>query len=94
LPEYPGGFEKMFRFIKKNRYPEQANSDSLHGVVIVTFIVEQDGTLTNITITKGLSTATDAEAARLVGLFPKWRPGLAAGKPARVRYSIPIKFPN
>ncbi|MFD1255414.1 energy transducer TonB [Mucilaginibacter terrae] len=95
LPEYPGGIEKMYRFINKNlKYPKQAKENSIMGTVQVKFIVEKDGTLTNIEISQGLNTEIDAEAIRLVSLFPKWHPGLAAGMPARVQYTIPIKFPH
>lgn len=86
----------MYRFINKNlKYPKQAKVNSIIGTVQVRFIVEKDGTLTNIEISKGLlSTEINAEAIRLVSLFPKWHPGMAAGMPARVQYTIPIKFPH
>ena len=92
MPEYPGGFEKMFEFIANNlRWPGDDDS-CIQGRVVVSFIVEKDGSLTDVKVIKSLDPAFDKEAIRVVKSMPKWEPGMWRGKPARVHYCIPIKF--
>lgn len=103
-PDYPGGPSALFAFINKTMvYPAQAVKDSIQGRVIVQFIVEEDGSITNPVVVKssGLNrnqayssifNQMDAEAIRIVSAMPKWNPGKIEGKPCRVKYSLPINF--
>ena len=92
-PEFPGGQEAMRNYISKNLvYPAQAMKDSIKGRVIVSFIVEKDGSITNPEILKSVHPLLDAEALRLVTNMPKWTPGKHLGFPIRVQYSIPVRF--
>ena len=90
-PKFPGGPEKMFEFIAYNlRWPD--DDACIQGRVVVSFIVEKDGSLTDVKVIKSLDPAFDKEAVRVVKSMPKWEPGMWRGKPARVKYCIPIKF--
>lgn len=103
-PEYPGGSSALFEFIKKTMiYPAAAVKDSIQGRVIVQFIVEEDGSITNPVVVKssGLNrnqayssifNQLDAEAIRIISAMPKWNPGKIESKPCRVRYNLPINF--
>ena len=91
MPKYPGGIEKMFEFIAYNlRWPD--DDACIQGRVVVSFIVEKDGSLTDVKVIKSVDPAFDKEAVRVVKSMPKWEPGMWRGKPARVHYCIPIKF--
>jgi TonB family protein len=92
MPKYPGGPEKMFEFIADNlRWPEDDGS-CIQGRVIISFIVEKDGSLTDVKVEKGVDPSFDKEAVRVVKTMPKWEPGMWRGKPTRVKYCIPIRF--
>ena len=91
-PKFPGGPEKMFEFIADNlRWPGDDDT-CIQGRVVVSFIVEKDGSLTDVRVVKSLDPAFDKEAVRVVKSMPKWEPGMWRGKPARVHYCIPIIF--
>ena len=91
MPKYPGGTEKMFEFIADNlRWPD--DDACIQGRVVVSFIVEKDGSLTDIKVEKSIDPLFDKEAVRVVKTMPKWEPGMWNGKPARVKYCIPIRF--
>lgn len=93
MPIYPGGEKEMDKFIKENlRYPLAAQEEGIQGRVVVRFIVEKDGVVSNVNILRGIDKACDKEAVRLVKLFPKWIPGKQNGETVRVYYTIPIKF--
>ncbi|MEZ2338506.1 TonB family protein [Mucilaginibacter sp. RCC_168] len=93
VPEFPGGLEAFGKFLGENvKYPKADREKGIKGRVIVTFIVEPDGALSNIKITRGLSETIDAEAERVLEISPKWKPGLQNGKAVRVQYSVPISF--
>ena len=90
-PEFPGGMEAMFQFILENlQYPN--TGEDVEGTIIVSFIVEKDGSLTNIEISRRVYPFLDKEALRVVKLMPKWIPGKQDGKAVRVKYTIPIIF--
>jgi len=92
-PGFPGGIGKLMEYINKNlKYPKAAKQANLEGRVIVSFVVERDGSLTEIKVRKNLSPETDTEAIRLIASSPKWVPGMQGGHAVRVQYSIPIKF--
>ncbi|MCR8556318.1 TonB family protein [Mucilaginibacter sp. BJC16-A38] len=93
LPEFPGGMEAFAKFLAQTiRYPRDAREQGEQGKVIVNFVVEADGSLTNFKITKSVSKSIDDEALRVIKLSPIWNPALAGGKPVRVAYSVPIVF--
>lgn len=89
MPEFPGGEQKMNAFIAKN-----LRSQGKKGQVTVSFIVEPNGTLSNVQVKEGIGGACDQEAVRLVKSFPKWEPGRLSqnGKPVRVNINLPINF--
>ncbi len=87
-PDFPGGIEKFYGFVGKNyRTPEE---EGLKGKVYVTFVVEKDGSLTDIKVLRDIGYGTGAEAIRVLKKCPKWSPGVQNGKPVRVLYSLPI----
>jgi TonB family protein len=93
MPEFPGGMTAMMQFLAENVcYPEAAEKSGTQGRVIATFIVEKDGSITNIKIVKSVSKELDAEAKRVIEAMPNWKPGKQNGEPVRVKYTIPITF--
>ena len=93
MPEYPGGMEAFMKFLAENiRYPEAASKAGVQGRVLVNFIVEKDGTISNIHVIQKVNDYLDAEAVRVVGAMPKWTPGMHDGKAVRVKYAVPISF--
>ncbi|MDA3943162.1 MAG: M56 family metallopeptidase [Bacteroidetes bacterium] len=93
MPEYPGGPTVMMNFLADNiNYPEQARRDSIQGRVFVNFVIEKDGTVSNVTILRGIGGGCDEEAKRVVKLMPKWTPGYQRGQAVRVSFNLPIKF--
>ncbi len=93
MPEYPGGNEAMFAFFAKNmKYPADAQKNKVQGRVIVTFIVDKDGAITDVQVVKPAYPSLDAEAVRLVKMMPKWKPGTQRGVPVRVKFTLPVQF--
>ncbi|MBO7141240.1 MAG: TonB family protein [Prevotella sp.] len=93
MPEFPGGVEGMMKFLTENvRYPEPAHKAGTEGRVLVQFIVETDGTVSNAKVVKKVSDDLDGEAIRVVGSMPKWKPGTQNDRPVRVKYTLPISF--
>lgn len=92
-PEFPGGPAKLLEYIQKNlEYPEAARENEIQGRVFVGFIVEEDGSVSNVKILRGIGYGCDEEAIRLVNSLPKFKPGKQRGKPIRVPYTLPIVF--
>ncbi len=92
-PRYPGGDEARLNFLRKNvRYPEIALKSKIQGVVIVVFIIETDGSISNVRIEKGIGGGCDEEALRVAQLMPRWDPGKRQAKPVRVMVRMPIIF--
>jgi len=93
LPEFVGGTEGFYRFLSKTlRYPTEAIKNNTQGRANVTFVVEKDGSLTNIKSISGPGNGTREEAERAIALSPKWLPGEQNGKPVRVQYTVPVVF--
>jgi periplasmic protein TonB len=88
-----GGINAFNEFISKNiRYPNQAKRMDIQGKVFVEFVVERDGSITNIKTLKGIGAGCDEEAVRVLGLAPKWTPGKQRGRPVRQKMVLPISF--
>lgn len=93
LPEYPGGMPAMMTFLQDNmKYPEDAEKQKVDGRVIVQFIVETDGSVSDVKVAKQVFPSLDAEAIRVVQSMPKWIPGKDKGKVVRVKFQLPIVF--
>lgn len=93
LPEYVGGEEKLYKYLGKNIvYPTIARENNISGIVIINFIVEKDGSISNARIIKEIGGGCGLEALRVVRAMPKWVPGKQDGKPIRVFFNLPIKF--
>ena len=93
MPEFSGGSAKMNEYLGNNIiYPEYAVDNNIEGRVIVEFIVNTDGTLSNVQIRRGVHETLDNEAIRVVKSMPKWKPGKQRGKPVRVKYTVPVNF--
>lgn len=93
LPEYPGGVVEFMKWLTKTlKYPDEALRRHTEGKVMVNFIVEKDGSLSNIKVVKSAGKLLDDEALRVMNLMPKWSPGKDKGKPCRTLMAIPIVF--
>ncbi len=93
LPEYPGGPVEFMKWLTKNlRYPAEAIRKKVQGKVVAQFIVNDDGSITELKIIKSLNAACDQEALRVLRMMPKWKPGLQNDKPCRTMVAIPIVF--
>lgn len=92
-PNYPGGVYKFYEYLSKNiKYPTMAADNEIEGNVFVSFVVEKDGSLTDIKVDRRLGYGTDEEALRVLKMSKRWNPGMQNGRPVRVKYNIPIKF--
>jgi protein TonB len=93
MPEPVGGDKAWAKFLNKNlRFPYAAQQEGISGRVILSFIVEKDGSLSNITVEQGAGHGFDEEALRVLKLAKAWKPGMQNGQAVRVRYDIPINF--
>lgn len=93
LPSFPGGDAKLREWIKKNmKYPSYAKNNGIEGQVLVVFIVEKDGSISNAEVIWGVDPSLDQEALRIVNKMPKWKPGTQNGVAMRVKYRLPITF--
>ena len=93
MPEYPGGMPAMIEFLQTNiKYPEDAVKQKVEGRVMVQFVVETDGSISDVHVAKQVFPSLDAEAIRVVQVMPKWVPGRENGKVVRVKYNLPIVF--
>ncbi|MEJ6981010.1 TonB family protein [Pedobacter sp. P351] len=91
MPSFKGGIEKFLQYIGRNyRYPREASIQKISGKIIVSFVVEQNGSLTNLKVLKDLGAGTGAEALRIVRQSPTWIPGRQHGIPVRFSYTLPI----
>lgn len=92
-PEFPGGYEAMLKFLADNIvYPQEAKDNKIEGRVIVTFVVEKDGSISSIRVLSDIGSGCGAEVVRVLKLMPKWKPGMQKGQPVRVQYSLPVLF--
>lgn len=92
-PEFPGGQKAFAKFLGSNiRYPVSARESSVQGKVYIGFIVEKDGSLSDLKIIKGIGSGCDEEALRVLKSSPAWQPGMAEGKPVRTSFTFPVTF--
>jgi protein TonB len=94
MPSFKGGGLDKFRdwVTKRTNYPQAAYDRKIRGTVMLTFIVEKDGSVSNVKVVKGVDPLLDNEALKAISESPKWTPGLQRGEPARVRFLIPLNF--
>ncbi|MES2621719.1 MAG: energy transducer TonB [Bacteroidota bacterium] len=93
MPEFPGGFDSLNSFIARNlQYPKVEKVKGIEGITAVKFIVNTDGTITDITVPRKLTPACDEEAVRITKLFPRFIPGRHGGKPVKVWYPVAFNF--
>ncbi|MCQ6956735.1 energy transducer TonB [Mucilaginibacter aquariorum] len=92
-PSFPGGDFEFGKYLARNiRYPAIARENNVQGRVVLTFVVEKDGAITEIKVLRSLGSGCDEESIRVLSLSPNWKPGLTKGKPVRVKYAMPISF--
>lgn len=92
-PQFPGGEEKLYEYIANNlRYPSEAIADNVSGRVFVKFVVEADGTITNVKVVRPLHPILDAEAVRVIEGMPKWIPSKQGDKYVSCMLTMPIRF--
>lgn len=92
-PAFPGGEEARIRYLQENlRYPQMAREAGIQGTVFVTFVVERDGSVTDVRVLRGIGGGCDEEAVRVVRNMPRWQPGRQRGQPVRVQFNMPIRF--
>ena len=93
MPQFPGGQQALFEYLSKNiKYPVIAEENGVQGRVIVTFVVERDGSITDAKVVKSVDPSLDKEAQRVVKAMPHWIPGKQNGSAVRVKYTVPVTF--
>jgi protein TonB len=93
MPEFKGGMAKLYTYLGNNiKYPVMAKESGIQGKVYVTFVVERDGSITDVRVLRGIGGGCDEEAIRVVAGMPSWKPGKQRGKPVRVQYNLPVRF--
>ena len=93
MPHFPGGAASLMRYLSENiRYPIQAQMEGISGRVVVSFVVEPDGTFSDLRVIRSVDPILDKEALRVVRDMPRWIPGKQDGKPVPVRYNVPVSF--
>lgn len=93
MPTYPGGMGALMQYLSSNiKYPTDAEKNGIQGRVITTFVVEKDGSITDVRVTKSIYPSLDKEAIRVVSKMPKWIPGKQNGSVVRVKYTLPLTF--
>lgn len=93
LPVFPGGMSQLVRWLTQNlKYPETAKNEKVSGKVLVSFVINADGVVTDVKLVKLVDQRLDREALRVVRMMPKWQPGLINGKPCKTLVNLPIVF--
>ena len=92
-PEFPGGNTAMMKFLSDNiKYPVIAQENAIQGRVITNFVVEKDGSITDVQVVRGVDPSLDKEAVRVIQSMPRWTPGKQRGQAVRVRFTLPVVF--
>ena len=93
MPSFPGGAAGLMKFLSTNvKYPVVAMENGIQGRVITTFVVERDGSVSDVEVVESVDPSLDKEAIRVITSMPRWRPGKQGGKAVRVKYTIPVTF--
>ena len=93
MPQFPGGASALFDYLARNiQYPVVAEENGIQGRVVVSFVVDRDGSITDVRVQKGVDPSLDKEALRVVRSMPRWIPGKQDGAPVRVKYTVPVTF--
>lgn len=93
MPEFPGGQGALLQFLAKSiKYPVIAQQNGIQGRVTCSFVVGKDGVIRNIEVIRGVDPSLDLEAARVISMMPKWKPGMQKGKEVSVKYTVPVTF--
>ena len=93
MPTFPGGLKALMSYLAKNiHYPADAKKQGIQGRVFIHFVINKDGSVSNVRLLKGISPSCDAEAIRVVKNMPNWNPGVQKGQKVRVAFNLPIKF--
>lgn len=93
LPEFPGGWVELMKYLHKNlKYPALAEKQNIQGKVVISFIINKDGTMADIKVSRSVDPLLDREALRVVKAMPKWKPGVMYNKPCRTLFAIPVVF--
>jgi len=93
MPVFSGGEDEMYKYLAANiKYPQEARELGIQGKVYIEFVIEPDGSVSHITVKRGIGSGCDEEAARVVSSMPKWNPGKQNGQAVRVLLTLPVKF--
>lgn len=93
MPEYPGGMPALMNYIATNvQYPTEAKDHNIEGRVMVGFVIEKDGSVTDVEVLRSIGYGCDQEAIRVVNGMPRWQPGIKDGQPVRVHFNLPFSF--
>ncbi len=93
MPSFPGGMAALMAYLQKSiKYPPIAEENGIQGRVVCTFVVERDGSVTDVRVAKSVDPSLDKEAVRVVSAMPKWIPGRQNGQSVRVKYTLPVTF--
>ncbi|MDD3741237.1 MAG: energy transducer TonB, partial [Bacteroidales bacterium] len=94
-PVFPGGYEALIKFIEENtNYPESEDNLDASVKILVSFVIDTAGYVTNVNVLKGLNPEYDTEAVRVIKMLPRWTPGKLNGKPVNVSFVYPVDFKN
>ncbi len=92
-PEFPGGTDALFKFLSSNlKYPSDAKKEDIQGRVICQFVVNKDGSISDITVLRHVHPSLDLEAVRVISIMPRWEPGVQNGERKRCKFTLPIVF--
>ena len=93
MPTFSGGDAALMKYLSENiKYPKAAEKAGEQGRVVVNFIVEKDGAISNVNVVRSVTPTLDAEAVRVIKAMPKWVPGKQDGQSVRVKYNVPVSF--
>ena len=93
IPEFPGGWSAFMQWLTKNlKYPESARNNKIQGTVVVSFIVNKDGSIASTKVSTSADPVLDAEALRVMKMMPKWKPGMDRNKVCRTMIAVPVVF--
>lgn len=93
MPSFPGGDNRLLEFLSRElRYPSLALESKIQGLVVVQFIIDENGNITQPTVTRGIGGGCDEEALRVIKSMPVWKPGKQRGRAVKVRYNLPVRF--